>query len=80
MERDERGPRRIATVDANEAFRSYELGLVTLARLGELLGTDRRGAIAFVESRGLTVEDGPASVEDALEDAKVIERLRSRPC
>jgi hypothetical protein len=72
------GPRRAAMVDADEAFRSYERGLVSLARLGELLGTDRQGAIEFVESRGIVVQDGPESIEEALRDIRTARSLRSR--
>jgi hypothetical protein len=51
---------------------------VTLARLGELIGTDRQGVIEFVESRGLTVVDGPETVKELLEDVQTIVDLRAR--
>jgi hypothetical protein len=78
MERGAHGPTPAATVDADEAFRSYEFGLVSLARLGELIGTDRQGAIEFVESRGLVVQDGPTSIEEARRDISVARSLRAK--
>jgi hypothetical protein len=78
MDREERDSGRVTTVDADEAFRSYERGLVTLARLGELLGMDRQDAIEFVESRGAVVRDGPESVEEALEDMRTLRDIASR--
>ena len=78
MVRVQRASGQTAAVDADEAFRAYEHGLVSLARLGELLGTDRQGAIEFVDSRGLTVVDGPETMEELLEDVRTLERLRWR--
>jgi hypothetical protein len=78
MELEQHPSSEASEVDADGASRSYRRGWVTLARLGEWLGTDRQGAIEFVELRGVVGRDGPQSLEEAIEDVRTLNEYRPR--
>jgi predicted HTH domain antitoxin len=69
---------QVGTEEFDEALRDYERELISLGRLAELLGIDREQATALIQSRGLSLRIGPSTVDEALDELRVIERLESR--
>lgn len=69
---------QVGAEEVDEALRDYERELISLGRLAELLGIDREQATALVQSRGLSLRIGPRTVDEALDELRVIERLESR--
>jgi len=69
---------QVVAVDIEDVLHDYERELVSLGRVAELLGIDREQAVSLVESRGLPLRIGPRTVDEALEELQVIERLESR--
>lgn len=63
---------------ADPALREYELELISLGRLAEILGLDRDEAAALVVSRGLPLRIGPRTTEEALEELRTIEQFEPR--